>query len=90
VNFEWDDRKAEANYLKHGIRFTEAAKVFLDPCHLESLDLREDYGEERFQTIGVVSGRWLLVAYTERGEIIRIISARRATGRERRLYEDAL
>lgn len=89
MNFEWDGRKAEANYRRHGIGFTEARKVFLDPMRLELPDERQNYGEDRFQTIGVASGRMLVVVYTERGDSIRIISARKATRKESKSYEDS-
>lgn len=96
IRFEWDEAKDRANRRKHGISFEEAARVFLDPYHLSVQDRHED-GEERWQTIGMVHGLIaLLVAHTyverdERGEmveVIRVISARRATKVERRRYED--
>lgn len=96
IRFEWDEAKDRANRRKHGISFEEAARVFLDPYHLSVQD-RHENGEERWQTIGMVHGLIaLLVAHTyierdERGEVvevIRIISARRATKVERRRYED--
>lgn len=66
----------------HGVSFELAATVFKDPFAIELLDDREDYGEERFVMIGMAAGQVLLfVAYTERTEHIRIISARRATKR---------
>ena len=64
----------------HGVSFELAATVFKDPFAIERLDDREDYGEERFIIIGMAAGRALVfVAYTEREERIRIISARRVT-----------
>ncbi len=89
MDFEWDDDKADENTRKHAIDFDEAALVFLDPHRVEKEDTRKDYGEERFQVVGFSAGRILLVVYTERGERIRLISARKATRRERRLYENA-
>lgn len=97
VRFSWDDRKNEANRRKHdGISFEIAARIFQDPLRLTRQDRHED-GEERWQTIGVVYGvTILLVAHTiteedENGEAvehIRLISARRATRKERKRYEN--
>ena len=90
--FEWDGRKAEINFRKHGVRFEEAALVFDDPFALSEQD-RIENGEQRWQTIGMVGGcLLLLVAHTvrfeEKGvEVIRIISARRVNRKERRRYE---
>ena len=86
--FEWDEQKAEINLRTHGIAFTTAARVFADPLVREHIDDREDYGEERWQAVGNVGGRLLLVAYTYRDEdrVIRIISARTADRREQRGY----
>lgn len=91
--FEWDDRKAEGNFRKHGIRFEEAAQVFGDPLAVSVQD-RIENGEWRWQTIGMAGGQLLLlVAHTVqledgRTEVVRIISARRADRKERRRYED--
>jgi uncharacterized protein len=89
VEFEWDEEKAEQNSTKHGVDFRDAVHVFLDPFRIERHDECVEYGEDRFQTIGMVEGRVLLVVYTDRGEAYRIISARRATRREKTEYEDA-
>jgi uncharacterized protein len=86
--FEWDDIKAATNYAAHGIRFEDAQDVFEDPFAIEQVDDREDYGEERFTIIGMVDNRLLFVAYTMRGENIRIISARGAEPHERRSYHE--
>ena len=96
MRFTWDETKNRSNLKKHGgIAFEEAAYVFRDPFRLTRQD-RIESGEERWQTIGVVYGvTVLLVAHTiteddEDGqsvEVIRIISARRATSRERKQYE---
>jgi uncharacterized DUF497 family protein len=86
--FEWDDAKAAANYATHGVRFEAAREVFKDPFAIEQLDDRKDYGEDRFTIIGLVDGRLLFVAYTMRGETIRIISARGAQPHERRYYHE--
>ena len=87
LEFEWHAAKAEANLQIHGVSFELAKTVFKDPFAVELLDDREDYGEERFVIIGMAEGRVLLfVAYTEREERIRIISARRATQDEQDDY----
>ena len=87
LKFEWDDAKAEANLRAHGVSFDLAKAVFNDPFATERVDDREDYGEERFVIVGRVERNVLLfVAYTEREEQIRIISARRATQYEQDDY----
>jgi len=81
--FEWDGSKASTNWRRHGVSFELAITVFRDPFAVERFDDREDYGEQRFVLIGMAEGQILLfVAYTEREERIRIISARRATQNE--------
>ncbi len=90
--FEWDERKAESNRLKHGITFDDAIEVFEDPFALSAPD-RIEGGELRWTTIGMVEGFVIVfVAHTVRDEesadeVIRIISARRATRKERIRYE---
>ena len=87
MEFEWNDAKAEANWRRHGVRFELAATVFSDPLAIERVDDREDYGEDRFVIVGMAEGNVLLfVAHTERGEGIRIVSARRATQDEQDDY----
>ncbi|HMM38903.1 MAG TPA: BrnT family toxin [Desulfovibrio sp.] len=92
MRIEWDEAKNEANQRKHdGIGFDLAAEVFDDPLH-KSIPERVVDGEQRWQTLGMVRGLLLLlVAHTYRDqggeEVIRIISARRATRRERQAYE---
>lgn len=86
--FEWDDLKAAANFAKHGVSFEAACMVFADPFAIERLDDRRDYGEERFVIIGMVDERLLFVAFTMRGDRIRIISARGAEPLERREYHE--
>ncbi|WP_029029939.1 BrnT family toxin [Salinarimonas rosea] len=85
--FEWDDAKASANEAKHGVSFEIAIEVFRDGRQRVAADKRFDYGEERFTAIGAVGGLCLAVVFTMRGDVARIISARRANRRERRLYE---
>ena len=90
--FEWDDKKAEGNFRKHGIRFEEAVFVFDDPFAVSEQD-RIENGERRWQTMGMAGGcLLLLVAHTVRFEdegieVIRVISARRVDRKERRRYE---
>lgn len=86
MSFEWDGRKAAANLRKHGVDFADAATVFADDLAITVPD--EKSQEDRFVTLGVDAlGRLLVVVYTWRGENVRVISARRATRRERREYE---
>jgi uncharacterized DUF497 family protein len=86
--FQWDDTKAADNYADHGVQFEAAREVFNDPFALEWLDEREDYGEDRYNILGIVEDRLLYVSYTMRGEKIRIISARGAEPYERRQYHE--
>ncbi|WP_369689969.1 BrnT family toxin [Janthinobacterium agaricidamnosum] len=92
--FSWDDAKNESNLRKHGVSFDVAKLVFEDPLHRTRQD-RIENGEQRWQTIGVVHGVvMLLVAHTwyvgeSCIEHIRIISARRATKLERKIYEQS-
>jgi uncharacterized DUF497 family protein len=88
-NFEWDEAKAAANYISHGVRFEMARDVFHDPFAVEWLDDRFPYGEDRFIIIGMVDNRLLYVAYTMRGDAIRIISARGAEPYEKRKYYES-
>ena len=88
-NFTWDARKAEQNRRKHDIAFEEAVTVFQDRFAIYLTDESHSYGEFRLVTIGVsLSGRLLLVIYTDAGSTIRLISARRATKRERQDNEN--
>jgi hypothetical protein len=86
MTFTWDNAKARNNLAKHGVSFAEATRVFEDAFAIEFLDDRQDYGEERFVVFGMVDGEVLYVAYTERAETIRMISARRATNDEEESY----
>ena len=87
-DFQWDDAKAAKNYAKHNVAFDAARKVFKDPCALEWPDDGQDDGERRFVALGMVERRLVFVAYTMRGDAIRIISARLAEPFERRRYHD--
>jgi hypothetical protein len=84
--FEWSDAKARANLIDHKVSFEVAKLVFDDSRSLEEIDDRCDYGEDRFNVIGMAKGDILTVTYTDRGERIRIISARKATKREQINY----
>jgi uncharacterized protein len=85
--YQWDKDKAATNLRKHGIDFADAVSVFSDDLAITTPDERFD--EERFITIGLDAlGRVLVVVYTWRGQIIRLISARPATRQERRQYEE--
>lgn len=97
VKFTWDERKNGIKRRKHGVSFEAACLVFADPYHLSRQD-REVEGEARWQTIGMAGGlHVLLVAHTvtdpgEHGgeEVVRIISARKATPQERRIYAEGI
>lgn len=89
LSFEWDPRKAASNLAKHAVSFEEAATVFGDPLGRISSDPRHSTDEERFVILGVSRlRRVLIVMFVDRGEAVRIVSARRATPRERRNYEE--
>jgi len=89
MRFEWDTKKATANLRKHGVSFDEAATVFYDDLSLTGDDPDHSDDEERQITFGVSgAGRLLVVSHTERGNRIRIISARPTTRSERKLYEE--
>jgi uncharacterized protein len=88
VEFEWDPDKATRNLKRHHVDFNEAAGVLKDPLSMTFPDETHSEQEVRFLTIGASHrGRILVVAHTERDDTIRIISARRATRREREFYE---
>jgi len=87
MRFEWDERKRRANLEKHGIAFEDLHPVFVDAERVEAIDRRRDYGEARAVILAPLRGRLLHITYTLRGEVRRIISARRANQREQRLYE---
>lgn len=89
LTFEWDEEKARANLKKHGMSFDEASTVFADPFSVTIADPDHSRDEQRHVDIGSSDkGRVLVVVYTERGVSIRIISCRKATPSERRLYEE--
>ncbi|MBD3878732.1 MAG: BrnT family toxin [Quinella sp. 1Q5] len=84
---EWDNKKAAINKQKHGISFETAALVFTDENRIERRDDRHSQDEDRWQVIGMVNDV-LFVVFTERGEAVRLITARAATPRERSEYYD--
>jgi uncharacterized DUF497 family protein len=87
--FEWDARKARINLAKHGVAFEEALTAFGDPLSRTISDPDHSIEEQRYVSMGrSARGRLLVVAHTERGDTIRIISARLTTARERRQYEE--
>jgi uncharacterized protein len=89
LRFEWDQRKADSNLKKHGVSFQEAASVFADTLSITISDPDHSASEARFLDLGLSHrNRLLVVSYTERGEVIRIICARRASRPERKNYEN--
>jgi len=84
--FEWDDDKAATNLQRHGVAFDQAVRAIKDPFAIEGFDDREDYGEERVNLVGMCGDTLLHVTYTERGDRIRIISARWAERHEQDQY----
>ena len=88
MKFEWDLSKSELNYRKHGVSFEEAATVFNDSLSVSFPDPGHSVGESRYVMIGISRfGKLLVIAHTDRDEAVRIISAREATRKERRFYE---
>jgi uncharacterized DUF497 family protein len=89
MTFEWDEEKARANLEKHGVSFDEAQTVFDDPLYIDFYDPEHSYEEHRYIILGESrQGRLLLVSYTERGGVTRLISSRETTPAERRDYEE--
>jgi uncharacterized DUF497 family protein len=89
--FDWDEEKAKSNLVKHGISFDEATSVFDDPLFLTFADPEHSLREQRFLIMGESArGRLLVVSYTDRKDITRLISARPATRKERKAYESEL
>ncbi len=89
MEFEWDPDKAGRNLAKHGVAFPEAATVFGDPLAITFFDPGHSDDEDRYLTFGYsTDGRLLVVSHTDRGDRNRIISARVATRRERKIYEE--
>ena len=89
MELDWDVAKAETNEQRHGVSFDEAATAFGDPLSITIPDLDHSDDEDRFVLLGeTYQGRLVVVVHTERSERIRLISARLATRRERRSYEE--
>jgi hypothetical protein len=91
MKFKWNDAKNSANVLKHGISFEEASEIFNDPMIISKLDIRYEYGEERWFSIGSTNKEMITTAvhlyFDEKQEpVIRIISARKATSKEIQIY----
>ncbi len=88
MRFEWDEKKNQINIRKRGFDFADAEIVF-EGATFTFDDDRFDYGEERFITLGMLAGELVVIAHTERGENVRIISMRKATKHEQGLYYDS-
>jgi uncharacterized DUF497 family protein len=89
MKIEWDPRKAKLNLEKHGVSFEEAATALSDPMAAIGADPDHSMTEQRYITFGVSEkGRFVVVSHTEKGETIRIISARKASKGEREVYEE--
>ena len=89
IHFIWDKQKAVLNKKKHGVSFDEAATVFGDPLYIDFYDPDHSVDEHRYLIMGQsTTGRLLIVSYTERDDVVRLISAREVTSAERRAYEE--
>ena len=90
LNFQWDENKARTNLAKHGVSFEAAATVFGDPLSLTIPDPAHSQNEDRIVILGTShNDKLLVVVHTERGDSIRLISARRASRKERKSYEES-
>lgn len=87
--YEWDDAKNRANIAKHGLNFKDAEIVFDGPC-VTFEDDRFDYGERRYVTLGLLSTRVVVIAHAYRAGDTRIISMRKATRYEQKIYQERL
>jgi uncharacterized protein len=89
MRFDWDENKAASNLLKHGVSFDEAKTVFDDPLYVDFYDPAHSDDEDRYLIVGESNQRrFLIVSYTERGNLIRLVSAREVTRTEREVYEE--
>ncbi|MBA2246782.1 MAG: BrnT family toxin [Chloroflexia bacterium] len=86
MEFEWDDAKSASNFLKHGISFYEATRVFSDPLVQVSEVTKPEHGETRFKAVGQIDDGIFAVIYTDRRQTRRVISARKSRRNERRIY----
>ena len=90
MDFEWDEQKNQANIAKHGISFERAQRIF-EGMTVDQVDDRQDYGEERIISLGMIEAILILVVvHTDRNGATRIISARPARRSERKIYEEAI
>lgn len=90
MDFDWDEEKNKENIRKHGFDFSDAWEIFEAPMRT-ALDLREDYGEDRWNGIGFLGNRIVIVTFSYRNEdTIRIISLRKALRYERKKFEEAI
>ncbi len=89
MKYEWDEAKNRKNLAKHGLSFEDAALVFSGPC-VTFEDDRFEYGEERLITLGLLAGRLVVLAHSPRDEGTRIISMRKCTRREQKIYQERL
>jgi uncharacterized DUF497 family protein len=89
MEFEWDSDKSDACFTERGFDFAYVLHTFMDADRLTRKDTRWDYGEDRYQLLGIIDGRVFFVVYTVRGTVLRIISARKANQREVNDYENS-
>ena len=89
VEFQWNEMKSRENLRKHGLCFEDASGIFEGET-VTFLDNRIEYGEKRYVTLGALGGRVIVIVHTLRGETIRIISMRKANGREKKIYQERL
>jgi len=89
MEFEWDREKSDVCFTERGFDFAYVLRAFMDADRLIHKDTRWDYGEDRYQLLGAIDGRVFFVAYTIRGTVLRIISARKANQREVNDYENS-
>ncbi len=87
MDFEWNDAKSDDCFAHRGFDFAYAVRAFLDPNRIVRRDRRWDYGEDRYRLLALIEGRVFVLIYTMRVSAIRIISARKAHGKEVREYE---
>lgn len=87
--YEWNEEKNQLNFQKHGLNFHDAEIIFLGKT-ISFIDDRENYGEERYITLGELKNRVIVVVHTQRGSNTRIISMRKANEREKKIYYQRL
>ena len=85
--FEWDDAKSNSRFMRRGFDFAYAVRAFLDPHRVVAQDRGRDYGEDRYRPPSMIGERAFVIVYTLRGSTTRIISARKANGKEAAEYE---